>query len=148
MSRENGSGYAGDVLAAEAYRVLSSDEPSVLIDVRTQAEWGYVGVPDLSALGKTPLFLEWQSFPSMQVDPGFAARLTSLLEAARAEREATLLFLCRSGARSRQAALAMTQAGWVRCLNISDGFEGPLDPWRHRSAVGGWKAGNLPWIQT
>lgn len=148
MSRENGSGYAGDVLAAEAYRVLSSDEASVLIDVRTQAEWGYVGVPDLSALGKAPLFLEWQSFPSMQVDPGFAARLTSLLEAARAKREATLLFLCRSGARSRQAAVAITQAGWVRCLNISDGFEGPLDPWRHRSAVGGWKAGNLPWIQT
>ncbi len=78
MSSENAAGYAGDVLAAEAYRVLSSDETSVLIDVRTQAEWGYVGVPDLSALGKTPLFLEWQSFPTMQVDPDFAARLTTL----------------------------------------------------------------------
>ena len=148
MSSEIAPGYAGDVLAAGAYHLLSSDRASVLIDVRTQAEWGYVGVPDLSALGKTALFLEWQSFPAMQVDPGFAARLTGLLEAAGAGRDAPLLFLCRSGARSRQAAVAMTQAGWAQCLNISDGFEGPLDPWRHRNLVGGWKAGNLPWVQT
>ncbi len=77
MSSEIAPGYAGDVLAAGAYHLLSSDRASVLIDVRTQAEWGYVGVPDLSALGKTALFLEWQSFPAMQVDPGFAARLTA-----------------------------------------------------------------------
>jgi rhodanese-related sulfurtransferase len=148
MSRENAVGYAGDVLATEAYHLLSSDDASVLIDVRTQAEWGYVGVPDLAALGKTPLFLEWQSFPAMHVDPAFAARLTNLLDAAGGARDAPLLFLCRSGARSRHAAAAMTQAGWAHCLNVSDGFEGPLDPWRHRNLVGGWKAADLPWIQT
>ena len=148
MSSENAAGYAGDVLAAEAYRLLSRDEASVLIDVRTDAEWGYVGVPDLSAIGKAPLFLEWQRFPAMQVDPGFAARLTNLLEAAGAARGAPQLFHSRSGARSRQAATAMTKAGWAQCLNVSDGFEGPLDPWRHRNLVGGWKAGNLPWVQT
>ncbi len=148
MSSESAAGYAGDVAAAEAYRRLSSERSSVLIDVRTQAEWGYVGVPDLSSLGKTPLFLEWQSFPAMQVDPGFATRLTGLLEAAGVERDAPLLFLCRSGARSRHAAAAMTKAGWAQCLNIADGFEGPLDPWSHRSVIGGWKAGDLPWTQT
>jgi rhodanese-related sulfurtransferase len=148
MSSESAPGYAGDVLPAEAYHRLSSDASSVLIDVRTQAEWGYVGVADLSSLGKTPLFLEWQSFPTMQVDPGFATRLATILEAAGVKRDAPLLFLCRSGARSRHAATAMTQAGWAQCFNIADGFEGPLDPWSHRSVIGGWKAGNLPWTQT
>ena len=148
MSTDHAAGYAGDVLAAEAYQRLASDAASVLIDVRTQAEWGYVGVPDLSPLGKAPVFLEWQSFPAMRVDPAFATRLTGLLDAARVRRDDLLLFLCRSGARSRQAATAMTGAGWAQCFNVSDGFEGPLDPWRRRSVIGGWKAGNLPWTQT
>ena len=68
MSSELAAGYAGDVLATEAFHRLASESSSVLIDVRTQAEWGYVGVPDLSELGKTPLFLEWQSYPAMQVE--------------------------------------------------------------------------------
>ncbi len=121
---------------------------STLIDVRTQAEWAYVGVPDLSSLGKTALFLEWQSFPSMQVDEHFAARLSTMLETAGVKRGAPLVFICRSGARSRHAAIAMTAAGWAPCFNVSDGFEGPLDPWRHRGVTGGWKAGGLPWAQT
>jgi rhodanese-related sulfurtransferase len=84
----------------------------------------------------------------MSVDPGFSARLSAMLQDAGVGPEAPLLFLCRSGARSRQAAIAMTNAGRARCLNISDGFEGPLDPWRHRNVVGGWKAVNLPWSQS
>jgi len=148
MSYQSAAGYAGDLLAADAYKLLAGDASSTLIDVRTQAEWTYVGVPDLSSLGKAPLFLEWQSFPSMQVDSRFAARLSTMLETAGVRRGAPLAFVCRSGARSRQAALAMTSAGWAPCFNISDGFEGPLDPWRHRSVVSGWKAGGLPWRQT
>jgi rhodanese-related sulfurtransferase len=148
MSDENAAGYAGDLLATDAVQFLAREVSVTLIDVRPQAEWAYVGVPDLTSLGKTPLFLEWQSFPAMQVSPSFAARLSSLLEAASVNSGAPLLFLCRSGARSRHAAIAMTQAGWASCFNISDGFEGPLDPWRRRNVVGGWKAANLPWAQT
>src|SRR6516165_6621427 len=104
--------------------------------------------PDLRALDKTPLFLEWQAYPSMQVDGQFAARLGSMLESAAVDRGASLVFLCRSGARSRAAAIAMTNAGWAPCFNVSDGFEGPLDGSRHRGGVSGWKAGGLPWTQT
>jgi rhodanese-related sulfurtransferase len=57
------------------------------------------------------------------------------------------VFLCRSGARSRHAAIAMTSAGWGPCFNVSDGFEGPLDDSRRRGGAG-WKAGGLPWAQT
>jgi len=148
MSKENAAGYAADLLATDAYELLSTDVNSVLVDVRTKAEWTYVGVPDLTSIGKTTLFLEWQSFPAMSVDPGFSSRLSAMLQDAGVGPEAPLLFLCRSGARSRQAAIAMTNAGRAPCFNISDGFEGPLDPWRHRNVVGGWKAGNLPWSQS
>jgi rhodanese-related sulfurtransferase len=148
MSYQNFAGYAGDLLAGDAYSLLKSDASSVLIDVRTKAEWAYVGMPDIQALGKTPLFLEWQSYPSMAVDAGFAGRLEALLQSAGVERGASLVFLCRSGARSRHAAIAMTSAGWGPCFNISDGFEGPLDDLRRRGGAGGWKAGGLSWTQT
>ena len=148
MTNDNAVGYAGDLLATDAFQLLTTDASSALIDVRTQAEWTYVGAPDLTAIGKTVLFLEWQSFPAMQVDSGFAARLCAMLASARVELGAPLLVLCRSGARSRHAAVAMTRAGWSPCLNISDGFEGPLDPYRRRNVIGGWRAGNLPWAQT
>jgi rhodanese-related sulfurtransferase len=148
MSYQNFAGYAGDLLAIDAYSLLEGDLTSVLIDVRTQAEWAYVGTPDIQALGKTPLFLEWQSYPSMTIDANFVGSLEALLQGAGVERGASLVFLCRSGARSRQAAIAMTSAGWGPCFNVSDGFEGPLGEGRQRGAVSGWKAGGLPWTQT
>jgi rhodanese-related sulfurtransferase len=148
MTYQNNSSYAGDMLSADAYVLLAEEPTATLIDVRTQAEWTYVGVPDITILGKAALFLEWQSFPSMQVDERFVSRLSSMLESAGAKRGAPLVFLCRSGARSRQAAIAMTGAGWAPCFNISDGFEGLLDPGRHRGVVAGWKAAGLPWAQT
>src|SRR3978361_1497071 len=121
MSYQNFVGYAGAILAADAYTLLQGDSTSVLIDVRTQAEWTYVGTPDVQALGKTPVFLEWQTYPSMAVDANFAARLEALLLSEGVERGASLVFLCRSGARSRHAATAMTSAGWAPCFNVSDG---------------------------
>ena len=148
MSYQSVAGYAGDLLSIDAYQLLTSDATSVLIDVRTQAEWAYVGAPDIKALGKAPVFLEWQSYPSMRVDEQFSGRLGATLKSAGVERGAPLLFLCRSGARSRHAAIAMTEAGWAPCFNVSDGFEGPLDGSRRRGGVGGWKAGGLPWMQT
>ena len=147
MSYQSCGSYAGDMLSVDAYSLLAGEATSTLIDVRTQAEWAYVGVPDISTLGKAALFLEWQSFPSMQVDERFVARLSTMLETAGVKHGAPLLFICRSGVRSRHAAIAMTSAGWAPCFNVSDGFEGPLDPWRHRGVVGGWKAVNLPWAQ-
>ena len=75
MSYQNFAGYAGDLLALDAHALLEGDASAVLIDVRTKAEWAYVGTPDIRSLGKTPLFLEWQSYPSMAIDADFAAQL-------------------------------------------------------------------------
>ena len=138
------AGYAGDVSPNTAWKILSENKDAILIDVRTHAEWNYVGLPDLATLGGKPALLEWQVFPSMQPNPEFVTALSGAV----ANREATLLFLCRSGARSAAAAKAMTAAGYSTCLNVADGFEGPLDAQAKRGASAGWKAAGLPWRQT
>ncbi|MGO9757325.1 MAG: rhodanese-like domain-containing protein [Roseiarcus sp.] len=148
MSAQLLNGYAGDVSVTDAYAILEEDESAVLVDVRTKAEWTYVGAPDLSSIGKETIFVEWQQFPSMQIAPDFATNLLKILREREVAASAPVLFLCRSGARSRAAAIALTQAGQARCFNIAEGFEGPLDDKRKRGVVGGWKARGLPWAQS
>src|SRR3984957_15691124 len=99
MSYQNFLGYAGDILAVDAYALLKGDSTSVLIDVRTQAEGAYVGIPDIQALGKTRLLLEWQNYPSMAVDENFPARLEALNNSEGVKPGASLVFLCRTNAR-------------------------------------------------
>ncbi len=136
-----------NVTVTEVWSRLASDPASVLIDVRTKAEWTYVGVPDLSRIGKSPVFVEWQSYPDNRVDPEFGDRLTSLLDEKRTRTDDELFFLCRSGVRSLSAARAMTTRGYGRCRNVAEGFEGPLDDERHRGRTSGWKFAGLPWVQ-
>jgi rhodanese-related sulfurtransferase len=136
-----------DVAVDEVWARLGSDPSSVLIDVRTQAEWTFVGLPDLSSVGKRVMTFEWQSFPDNRVDPAFVEELASALDAAGVKKDSELFFICRSGARSRMAAEAMAAAGYSRCRNVADGFEGPLDADRHRGRVAGWKAAGLSWVQ-
>ena len=137
------AGYAGDVSPEEAWRILESDPRAVLVDVRTQAEWAYVGVPDLSAIGRQPVFVQWALFPTMSVNPHFADQVS----AAGLAPDAPVLFLCRSGVRSRAAAIAMTARGFAPCYNVATGFEGDHDARRHRGVVAGWKVAGLPWVQ-
>ena len=103
---QNHSDYAGDLSPRDAWALLEREPAAQLVDVRTAAEWNFVGLPDLSALARKTHCVEWQSFPSMQVDGRFAARLSTMLEASGVKPGAPLLFICRSGARSRQATVA------------------------------------------
>ena len=138
------AGYAGDVSPSTAWTILNDRADALLIDVRTRPEWNYVGLPDLAATGRKPALLEWQVFPGMQQNPEFVPTLS----AGAPDKAAPLLFLCRSGVRSAAAAKAMTAAGYSTCLNVTDGFEGPLDAQARRGAAAGWKAAGLPWRQT
>ena len=126
-----------------AWALLEREPKAVLVDVRTDAEWSYVGLPDLSGLAKQPIRLSWQLFPKMAVDPAFADRLA----ASGVTPEHHLLFLCRSGVRSLAAARLMVERGYRRCYNITNGFEGSHDGARHRGGVAGWKHDGLPWVQ-
>ena len=141
--RMNGA-YAGDMSPAEAWKLLRQDRRAVLVDVRTDPEWRYVGLPDLSEAEKEPALISWQVFPAMSVNEDFVASLA----AAAPDREAPVLFLCRSGVRSRAAAIAATAAGYATAYNVAQGFEGDLDADGHRGRAGGWKAAGLPWRQS
>ncbi len=135
--------YAGDVSSKEAWEVLSREPEAVLVDVRTDAEWAFVGLPDLSKLEKSPILVPWQTFPDMRINPNFAEEVG----AKGVRREQTVFLICRSGQRSRQAAMALSDAGYGPCFNVSDGFEGGHDAERHRGTTEGWKAAGLPWTQ-
>jgi rhodanese-related sulfurtransferase len=91
--------------------------------------------------------VEWQSFPSGTPNPGFVAQARQALAASGAGPDTPVLLLCRSGARSRAAAIALTAAGYGACFNIAHGFEGDKDTQGHRGSVAGWKATGLPWRQ-
>ena len=132
--------YAGDISVQDAWARLKTG--ARLVDVRTVAEWNFVGLPDL---GATPVHcVEWQSFPSGAPNPAFVAQVESELGP---DKATPVLLLCRSGARSRAAAIALTRAGFSQAFNIAGGFEGDADGEGHRGNVNGWKAANLPWRQ-
>ena len=139
--------YKGDVTPAECWSALDSDEPAFLVDVRTSAEWNFVGFPLAPAGRPQPLFAEWQTYPSMSIDGSFAPRVAEAIKAAGGSETSPVYFLCRSGARSMASASALTGLGFENCYNVLDGFEGPPDDEGHRGQIAGWKAAGLPWRQ-
>jgi rhodanese-related sulfurtransferase len=147
LSAQTGQKAVDDVDVGTVWKTLTSSPRSQLVDVRTRAEWTYVGIPDLASVGKRPVLVEWQTFPDQTVDPRFAERLAGELKALGVGPDDDLFFICRSGSRSRAAAEAMAAAGY-RAYNVGGGFEGPLDDERHRGSVVGWKAAGLPWQQS
>lgn len=140
----------GEVLPSEAWKILETDPEAVLIDVRTRAEWAFVGLPDLGPLGKTLVQAEWVQLPDMSRNPHFVGEVMEQLGDFAPRR---LLFLCRSGARSLKAAEAVDEYLGVlgqeaECINVLTGFEGDLDDNRHRGVKNGWKVEGLAWRQS
>ena len=133
-ARKMGLSYAGALLPAEAHALMSAG--AKLVDVRTRPELTYVGYVPGS------LAVEWQTWPGNRPNPEFLGELAAL-----ASKDAPLMFLCRSGARSHAAAEAATRAGWRECYNVLEGFEGDKDAAQHRGSVGGWRKAGLPWVQ-
>ena len=132
-----------NITPRQAHQILLEDPSAQLIDVRTDAEWAFVGLPDLSDAGKQTILIPWQSFPTMQVNEKFLDQLA----ASGVKPGERLLFICRSGARSAHAAMAAEAAGYGPADNVSEGFEGPVDQMGHRGTLAGWKADGLPWRQ-
>jgi rhodanese-related sulfurtransferase len=130
----------------DAWKMLSETDGARLIDVRSAAEWAFVGAPDLSALGQEVLRVEWQRWPGMAPNPDFLAAL----DAGLGDASGPFVFLCRSGARSLAAARALAQARGdaTLCMNLTGGFEGDLDAEGHRGQKNGWKVSGLPWRQS
>jgi rhodanese-related sulfurtransferase len=128
--------YEGALYPVEAFEILRSAPGVKLVDVRSRAEFDWVGrVPD-------SVHIEWATYPGMRPNPNFLAQLEQQVD-----KEALVIFLCRSGTRSHHAAVAATQAGYRDCYNLLEGFEGDADGNKHRNTTGGWRAAGLPWEQ-
>jgi rhodanese-related sulfurtransferase len=128
--------YSGALLPSEAFYLMQHLPNAVLVDVRSSAEWQFVGmVPNA-------LCIEWRTFPGMQPNPAFNRELQRQVDPA-----AVLMLMCRSGVRSDEAARAALQAGYRSVFNVLEGFEGDKDENSQRGKKGGWKARGLPWVQ-
>jgi rhodanese-related sulfurtransferase len=132
-----------NVPPGRTWEALKGQAEAQLVDVRTDVEWNFVGVPDLVAAGKQAVLIPWQVYPSMQRNAGFEEQLAK----AGFTPEHHIYFICRSGVRSLAAAEAARGAGFPNVYNVADGFEGPVDPDGHRGVAAGWKAEGLPWRQ-
>jgi rhodanese-related sulfurtransferase len=132
--------YRGDIEPPEAFDRLKKNASAVLIDVRTQPEWTFVGVPQVERLMR----VSWQVYPQMDVNANFVKDV----EAMGLSKDTEILCLCRSGARSASAATALSNAGFTNCWNIAQGFEGDKNAEGRRGASNGWKAASLPWTQS
>ena len=142
LDREH-DGFAGHVSPATAWGCLAENAEVVLVDVRTQAEWVFVGLPDLTNASARLVCTEWQRFPEMLVNPDFVKKIAQEI----VDTTPAIFTLCRSGARSIAAARALTQEGFAACYNVVGGFEGDPDEFGHRGSVNGWKFDGLPWVQ-
>ncbi len=131
--------YAGAVTPQEAYQLLQLDPGAKLVDVRTDAERHWVGQVALPAGQHAAI--EWSSWPGGAHNPQFAEQLCKA-----AGKDDVLLFLCRSGVRSRHAAKLATEQGFANAFDILEGFEGDKDSEGHRKTVAGWCKAGLPWI--
>ena len=136
-ARQMGLPYAGALTPAEAHEVWRTAPGATLVDVRTRAEWNYVGrIPGA-------VEIEILSYPGNRPNPAFLTELEG-----RVDKSAPVLFICRSGGRSHNAAMLATQAGCGASYNVLEGFEGDRDAQGHRNTVGGWRAAGLPWTQS
>ena len=129
--------YAGAFTPGEAHELLSLVPEAKLVDVRTRAEWDWVGrVPGA-------VEIEYMSYPGNTLNAMFGHMVEAV-----AAKDSPLLFLCRSGGRSHAAAMLLGAAGFTRCYNVLEGFEGDRDGSGQRNRVGGWRAAGLPWQQS
>lgn len=131
--------YRGAVTPTEACQLAMEDPRVMLVDVRTNAERDWIGrvmIPDSKHAA-----VQWTLYPGAHPNTQFVEQLRNA-----ADSNAILLFLCRSGVRSRHAAKLATESGFAHCFDILEGFEGDRDAAGHRKSIGGWCYAGLPWV--
>ena len=136
-----------NINSKEAFDLLRDDQNAVLIDVRTKKEHLAVGIPDLLSLGKETLIIEWKN----SIFPSSGKRfLDDFNKNLGFDQEGKYIFICRSGIRSKFAALTVEESFFSgnynsKCYNVEDGFEGHAQPLGFTQKPNGWKNLGFPW---
>jgi rhodanese-related sulfurtransferase len=121
----------------EAYEFLQANPNAVLIDVRSEMEYLFVGHP------KDALLIPWQDGEFFDINPDFLGHVRKASSVNR-----PVVLICRSGNRSKIAGEFLEKNGLPEVYNVLHGFEGDLDAQRRRSMINGWRFEGLPWEQT
>ncbi len=120
----------------EGFRFLEENPHAVLIDVRSEMEFLFVGHP------RDAISIPWRDEPDWEINPDFLPRARRTASINR-----PVLLICRSGNRSLESGLFLKANGMVEVYNIAHGFEGDLNEQHHRSSLNGWRFDGLPWEQ-
>lgn len=143
--------------AKETYEMIQNpgDKQVVLIDVRAPIEIKFTGYTDF-----TDIHVPWKIMDSTRwdakkesygghVNPNFASEVKAKLDELGVDRNAHLIFMCRSGStRSAPAADALYELGYPQVYSMVDGFEGGKakeGEYKGARVVDGWKNSGLPW---
>lgn len=128
----------------DAWKLLQTTPEAILIDVRSSAEFLFVGHP------QGAVHIPWVDEPDWTVNPEFTRQVATSVSSMRpgvSHEDVPVLLICRSGKRSLEAAQVLIDEGYAALFNVSTGFEGDLDAKHHRSTVNGWRFDGLPWEQ-
>lgn len=132
-----------NINSLECFKKLSSNKEAYLVDVRTTSEWKFVGVPDLTIIDNSTVFISWEEYPDMDINTNFEKQIMQK----NIKKNDHIFLICRSGTRSLKAAQNLLLFGYKNCYNVSDGFEGQKNNIGQRSNINGWKFNKLPWKQ-
>lgn len=116
------------ITPTEAFELLQSNPDALLIDVRSEIEYLFVGHP----VGA--IHVSWNDGPDWEVNPNFIGEVKKL---AGNGGHRPLVLICRSGNRSEVAGKALLESGFSTVYNVLYGFEGELDTQHHRNSVNG-----------
>ncbi len=125
----------------QAYKKMQEDQDILFLDVRSCAEYKFVG----HALGS--LLVPWMDEPEWDINARFCHSVSALLVDRFNPLETDIILICRSGSRSLAAGKALIKKGFKQVAHIRSGFEGDLDALKQRSGINGWCYDDLPWEQ-
>ena len=117
--------------SSDVKNFISENKNVELLDVRTQGEWDDIGKPDGEKLGLKTHFVTIVRSPDPSANKEFVEEVKKQIDPKK-----QLLIICKAGGRSMMAAQLLSQEK-IKCINISDGFEG-------NGENPGWKSEDLP----
>ena len=135
--------YKHNLLPKMAVERLQNNPQALFVDVRSKAEFKYVGYPENSIL------IPWIDDPDWEPNPeAFSDLVMQELDGRENLLNTEIILICRSGFRSNEALKCLENKGFTQVSHVASGFEGDLDENDHRGNLNGWRHDGMPWSQS
>ena len=135
--------YKRNLLPKMAIERLQNNPQALFVDVRSKAEFKYVGYPENSIL------IPWIDDPDWEPNPeAFSDAVMQELDGCENLSDTEIILICRSGFRSNEALKCLENKGFTQVSHVASGFEGDLDENDHRGNLNGWRHDGMLWSQS